>query len=342
MEQLDLFIKQFYALPQVESVVNSSGILRLAVLQYGKPLFLITCAFILLVLILIISRLKPKKGRPKKIKEPKAKPVKAAKPARRQKKAAGTPKSVMKNLAKIPDSPLPLYPVADKRKALSAADDAMMPVMPVVDDNSLIASLDTPEPAVAAPKPMMSSAPVQSFTLDSAAAAALVGAPAGDSLSAGSTGVDQDHDDFIMPIATEDQALDDAFNDPGFAQNDVAANPDLDINASFDDGFDDDYNTSDFNSDFNAGDLTADTDENPDDAAISTDDFDDIGASDDFDHGQSGKPKHEVTVDISPIGGDDFDMPVGSFGGGSDDNSEGELSPLAQQKLAELNDRNNG
>ena len=52
-------------------------------------------------------------------------------------------------------------------------------------------------------------------------------------------------------------------------------------------------------------------------------------------------PKHEVTVDISPIGGDDFDLPVGSFGesGGDTAVDTSGLSPAAQKKLAELNGR---
>ena len=340
MEQLDLFIEQFYALPQVASIVNSNGILRLAVLQYGKPLFLITCAFLFLVTILLISRLKPKKGRPKKIKEPKVKKTKVAKPARRQKKPAGTPKSVMKNLAKIPDSPLPLYPVADKRKPLSIDDgadngDPSIAIMPVVDDQSLIAGLDNPAMAVDAPKPVVSSKPVQSFTLDSTTAAAMTGAP-----SAPSPSTDED---FIIPVATEnpmdddDNNMMDDFGDDQFSMNedgnDLNSDPDLDINA-------------DFSSDF-GGDLA----HNFEDDANNMDDndFEDDDASDEGDFAplyepeETISPKHEVTVDISPIGGDDFDMPVGSFGEGStsdDDASETDgLSPSAQQKLAELNER---
>ena len=325
MEQLDLFIEQFYALPQVTSVVNSSGILRLAVLQYGKPLFLITCAFLFLVTILVISRLKPKKGRPKKIKEPKVKKVKAAKPARRQKKSAGTPKSVMKNLAKIPDSPLPLYPVADKRKPLSIDDgvgdgDPAIAIMPVVDDHSLIAGLDSPLMADDAPKPVVSSKPVQSFTLDSTTAATMTGAPSIPSPSP--------EEDFILPAATE-STMDDYDDD---VMDDLNIDPDLDINA-------------DFGTDF-GGDLADNFD---DDAEGMGHDFDDNDASEEDDFAplyeseETKNPKHEVTVDISPIGGDDFDMPVGSFGGGAGGSSdEGEtdgLSPSAQQKLAELNER---
>ena len=331
MEQLDLFIEQFYALPQVASVVNSSGILRLAVLQYGKPLFLITCAFLFLVTILVISRLKPKKGRPKKIKEPKVKKVKAAKPARRQKKPAGTPKSVMKNLAKIPDSPLPLYPVADKRKPLSIDDrvgdgDPAIAIMPVVDDHSLIADLDNPAMAEDAPKPVMASQPVQSFTLDSATAAAMTGAVKDPAPSS--------DEDFIMPVAT-DTAMDDHDDD---LMDDFEDDPDLNINADY---------GADFGADF-GDDHSTDLAEDFNDAdGIIDDDFEDGDEVDDFaplyEPEESASPKHEVTVDISPIGGDDFDMPVGSFGGGGtsdDDASEtGGLSPSAQQKLAELNER---
>ena len=341
MEQLDLFIEQFYALPQVASVVNSSGILRLAVLQYGKPLFLITCAFLFLVSVLIISRLKPKKGRPKKIKEPKVKKAKAAKPARRQKKPAGTPKSVMKNLAKIPDSPLPLYPVADKRRPLSIDDGSVtggfpMAIMPVVDDQSLIADLDSPEMAVDVPKPVVSSQPVQSFTIDSATAAAMTGAS-----SAPSPSTD---DDFIMPVATEspmddhDDGMFDDFDDDQFALNeggdDLDSDPDLDINADF---------GADLAGNFNDGADSMGEDDFEDDEAAADDDFAPL-----YEPEETQTPKHEVTVDISPIGGDDFDMPVGSFGGGaggsgdaSDDGASetGGLSPSAQQKLAELNER---
>ena len=341
MEQLDLFIEQFYALPQVASVVNSSGILRLAVLQYGKPLFLITCAFLFLVSVLIISRLKPKKGRPKKIKEPKVKKVKAAKPARRQKKPAGTPKSVIKNLAKIPDSPLPLYPVADKRRPLSIDDGSVnggspMAIMPVVDDQSLIADLDSPEMAVDAPKPVVSSQPVQSFTIDSATAAAMTA-----SSSAPSPSTD---DDFIMPVATEspmddhDDGMFDDFDDDQFALNDgnddLDSDPDLDINADF---------GADLAGNFNDGADSMGEDDFEDNEAAADDDFAPL-----YEPEETQTPKHEVTVDISPIGGDDFDMPVGSFGGGaggsgdaSDDGASetGGLSPSAQQKLAELNER---
>ena len=334
MEQLDLFIEQFYALPQVASVVNSNGILRLAVLQYGKPLFLITCAFLFLVTILLISRLKPKKGRPKKIKEPKVKKVKAAKPARRQKKPAGTPKSIMKNLAKIPDSPLPLYPVADKRKPLAidnGVGDASIAILPVVDDHSLIADLDNPAMAENAPKPVMASQPVQSFTLDSATAAAMTGAA-----KAPSPDTDED---FIMPVATE-TAMDDHDDD---LMDDFEDDPDLDINADF---------GADLGTDF-GGDHSTDRAEdyfNDANGMIEDnfeDDYEDGDEVDDFapldEPEETHPPKHEVTVDISPIGGDDFDMPVGSFGGGGasdDDASEtGGLSPSAQQKLAELNER---
>ena len=326
MEQLDLFIEQFYALPQVASVVNSNGILRLAVLQYGKPLFLITCAFLFLVTILLISRLKPKKGRPKKIKEPKVKKAKAAKPARRQKKPAGTPKSVMKNLAKIPDSPLPLYPVADKRKPLSIDDgvgdgDPAIAIMPVVDDHSLIAGLDSPLMADDAPKPVVSSKPVQSFTLDSTTAATMTGAPSIPSPSP--------EEDFILPAATE-STMDDYDDD---VIDDLNVDPDLDINA-------------DFGTDF-GGDLADNFDDDAE--GMGHDDIDDNNASEEDDFAplyepeETKNPKHEVTVDISPIGGDDFDMPVGSFGGGAGGSGdEGEtdgLSPSAQQKLAELNER---
>ena len=337
MEQLDLFIQQFYALPQVASVVESNGVLRLAVNQYGKPLFLITCAFIFLVMILLISRLKPKKGRPKKIKEPKAKPVKAAKPARRPKKAKGTPKSVMKNLAKIPDSSLPLYPVADKRKPLSIDDDLAVGVMPVVDDSSLIASLDHPDPVDDAPKPIVSSQPVQSFTLDASTAAAMTNVGAGTGTSTASSDQSDFNEDFIMPVATENDMTDNDNNneDELFFEDTEDDDPDLGIHTDL------------------GGFGTEASDHIEDDAEDSfEDDFAEDG-EDDFipikditapeNTPEDTKPKHEVTVDVSPIGGDDFDMPVGSFGGddagGDDQANNGGLSPSAQQKLAELNER---
>ena len=220
MEQLDLFIEQFYALPLISSIVNSSGIVRMAVLQYGKPLFFFLFALLILVLILVMSRLKPKKGHPKTSKEPKDKIAKAAMPASHQKNPTGTPKSVMKNLAKVPDSPLPLYPVADKRKPLSIDDrpnDGSCdrssdgdpapytdenPIMPVVDEQTLIASLDSPEIAFDEPKPMVSPEPMQPYTPDSTATGA-------DKNPAPST-----DDDFIMPLAI-DNAMDDTASDEG-------------------------------------------------------------------------------------------------------------------------------
>lgn len=336
MEQLDLFIQQFYALPQVASVVESNGILRLAVNQYGKPLFLITCAFIFLVMILLISRLKPKKGRPKKIKEPKAKPAKAAKPARRPKKAKGTPKLVMKNLAKIPDSPLPLYPVADKRKPLSIDDDLAVGVMPVVDDSSLIAGLDHPDPIDDAPKPIVSSQPVQSFTLDASTAAAMTNVGAGTGTSTASSDQSDFNEDFIMPVATENDMTDNDNNNENelFFEDTEDDDPDLGIHTDFggfgaepSDHIEDDAEDS-FEDDF---------------AEDGEDDFIPIEDTAPENTPEDTKPKHEVTVDVSPIGGDDFDMPVGSFGGddagGDDQANNGGLSPSAQQKLAELNER---
>ena len=129
--------------------------------------------------------------------------------------------------------------------------------------------------------------------------------------------------------------------------------PDLDINADLRADLGADLG-ADFSPDF-GGDHSTDLVEDYDDDAdgMIEDDFEDDDAADADDFAPSHEPeetqtpKHEVTVDISPIGGDDFDMPVGSFGsaanGGdaSDDDASktGGLSPSAQQKLAELNER---
>ena len=145
-------------------------------------------------------------------------------------------------------------------------------------------------------------------------------------------------EDFIMPVATE-TTMDDLNDD---LMDDFEDDPDLNINADFGADFGDDLGT-DFGDDHST-DLAEDFNDADD---IIDDDFEDGDEVDDFaplyEPEETASPKHEVTVDISPIGGDDFDMPVGSFGGGGtsdDDASEtGGLSPSAQQKLAELNER---
>ena len=68
------------------------------------------------------------KGRPKPIKEdkPKKTPRKLRR-SRGEKKPTGTPKAILRKLEKLPESKLPLYPVADKkrRSLIENIDDAI-------------------------------------------------------------------------------------------------------------------------------------------------------------------------------------------------------------------------
>ena len=73
MEQITAIADQFFALPYISSFFQSNAMLRVAANSYGTPLFLIFCALIFLVVLLLISKLMPKKGRPKPIKEDKPK-----------------------------------------------------------------------------------------------------------------------------------------------------------------------------------------------------------------------------------------------------------------------------
>ena len=99
--------------------------LRIAANSYGTPLFLIFCALIFLIVLLLISKLMPKKGRPKPIKEDKPKKTQRKLRRSRAKKPAGTPKTILRKLEKLPESKLPLYPVADKkRRSLNESIDA--------------------------------------------------------------------------------------------------------------------------------------------------------------------------------------------------------------------------
>lgn len=289
MEQIDLFISQFYALPTVENIVNSNGILRLAVLQYGKPLFLITVAFIVLVLILLIARLEPLIRRQKRIEEAAKKPEKPApETSKRAKNPQGTPNAVLKKLAKLPASTLPLYSVAKNHETLSLDPD---------------------------PAPISDVAP-----------------------------------DMELPTITP------AINDHSLAADDDFAMPTFDHNGATIDREDFDSNNL-LNAD-QTPDLTTIIDQDANDECPA-----DMGIDRPTDEHLDGAPQHEVTLDISPIGGDDFDMPIGSFGRdntdgdvdesadentdentdenaneNADENASG-LSASAQKKLAELNDR---
>ena len=347
MEQLDQIAAQFYAIPFVEMIFNSHGILRLAALQYGTPLFLVLCALVTLIIILLIAKLKPKKGRPKKVRQRKEKPAKAEKTPRASrrsksaspapKKARGTPKSVLKNLAKIPETTLPLYPVADKRKPLAIDDglnNDMAFIAPVVDDSSLIAGLDSPDQMMPQAQPV-ASAPVQSFTLDNMKAAE------------------------IMADAAPSVQIDDEFDIPAI---DIDPGANLDMNANTDFGSvgefghdsesieeedNDAFDMPSSNDHFGVPETEDHFDAEEDDMMLSEDDDgyeedgyeDDVHDDEDFAPSMDmDSPKHEVTVDVSPIGGDDFEMPVGSFGSDGDASADG-LSEEARQKLAELNDQ---
>ena len=135
MNAIDPIAAKFYALPYISSFFESHAMLRIASKSYGTPLFLILCALLFLILILLLSKIKPKKGRPKPIKE--EKPKKASRVSRRkrkEKKPKGTPKAILRKLEKIPASTLPLYPVADKKREIVPAPDTVPAIdMPVAD-----------------------------------------------------------------------------------------------------------------------------------------------------------------------------------------------------------------
>ena len=346
MEQLDQIAAQFYAIPFVEMIFNSHGILRLAALQYGTPLFLVLCALVTLIIILLIAKLKPKKGRPKRFVNVKKSLRKLKKhlghlagrnqlPLRLRKQ--GHTKSVLKNLAKIPETTLPLYPVADKRKPLAIDDglnNDMAFIAPVVDDSSLIAGLDSPDQMMPQAQPV-ASAPVQSFTLDNMKAAEIM-ADAAPSV--------QIDDEFDIP------AID---IDPG-ANLDMTANTDFGSvgefghnSESIEEEDNDAFDMPSSNDHFGTTETEDHFDADEDDMNLSEDDDgyeedgyeDDVHDDEDFAPSMDmDSPKHEVTVDVSPIGGDDFEMPVGSFGSDGDASADG-LSEEARQKLAELNDQ---
>ena len=71
--------------------------LRIASKDYGTPLFLILVATVTLVLLLLASKVKPKKGRPKVIKEDNLK-RNVPRGARKESKPKATPKAIMRKL----------------------------------------------------------------------------------------------------------------------------------------------------------------------------------------------------------------------------------------------------
>ncbi|MCE2516789.1 MAG: hypothetical protein J4F41_02910 [Alphaproteobacteria bacterium] len=357
MDMINALIAQFYAIPMVDNIVQSNAILRLAVKQFGTPLFVLVAVFILLMLVLVLSRLKPKAGRPKPIREKKAKPAKAPrkpKPAKapRDKK---TPPAILKKLSKIKPSPLPLYPVADKRKPLEMEMDHDMdhdmghdmgvsPVAAVMDDASLAEGLaltsaaDEPAVYAPAPAPVMESgvdpapelkpaspsfaeaapAPVPSFTIDEKTPASLMAPQA------------PKDDEFDMPeetAAPEEMPPEEMPPEPMLQE--PMPTPLMEV-------ADDDLDFSDLDlpetgaapPTFQEPALHAN---NRDDSDPDRADFDPVPSLD-FDpiEAPEPEPRPETGDDDS-----DLDIPVASFGSGD---PEG-LSSTAQEKLAELNNR---
>ena len=112
MDFINTLVAQFYAIPAVAEIVNSNAVLRIATKQFGAPLLGLVILFVVLVLVLILSRLGKKSNKPKPVREKKQKKPakaprqKAAKPA----KVRGPNKAILTKLAKLPASNLPLYP----------------------------------------------------------------------------------------------------------------------------------------------------------------------------------------------------------------------------------------
>ena len=192
MEQINAIADQFFALPYISSFFQSNAMLRIAANSYGTPLFLIFCALIFLIVLLLISKLMPKKGRPKPIKEDK--PKKASRKMRRsrgEKKPAGTPKAILRKLEKLPESKLPLYPVADKkRRSLNESIDA---------------AIEMDQPAAAAASPQIAPQP-ELPQPEMRTAAPLVAQPPADEIQ-----IDDDQlEDFaaVVASATEQPAFD--------------------------------------------------------------------------------------------------------------------------------------
>ena len=316
MDFINALVAQFYAIPAVADIVNSHAILRVATKQYGTPLLGLIILFIVLMLVLVLSRLGKKSNKPKPVREKKQKPKKAprqkaAKPA----KVKGPNKAIMTKLAKLPKSTLPLYPVADKRKTLddalnNAGDHAASVAAPmidqpptapeaVVDEASLIQGLDDMPPTQPEDEVVATS-----FSLTDETAAQMM----------------RDHqpaaakDDFDMPPAMMDNAPEDRLDDiPQFSDEPPLTATDADDDLPpltidpivMDDETEGDGNTSEG--------QTIDP--------VPSLDFDPIEPL----------PEEEKPMDD----GESIDIPVGSFGSGD----EGDLSGAAQEKLAELNDR---
>ena len=354
MDFINNLVAQFYAIPAVAEIVNSHAILRVATKQYGTPLLGLIILFVVLLLVLILSRLGKKSNKPKPVREKKQKPKKAprqkaAKPAKTP-KAKGPNKAIMSKLAKLPSSRLPLYPVADKRKTLDEAlhlSGAGMPAVTdgfdqplaapeaVVDEASLIQGLDN----AAQPSPAGDDVVTASFSLNDETAAQIMGGNG----AAGAAEPTPPADDFDMPMATMDSAPNDT------SDHTPEHEPD----------FDQDFG-NDLGQDL-VGDNAPEFSEDPVLVAADTDDdlpplsIDPITVNDDSAggmtrHDQGGSEGQTIdpvpNLDFDPIepvpeeekpmdDGDAIDIPVGSFGSGED----GDLSGPAQEKLAELNDR---
>ena len=169
MELISSIADQFFALPYIASFFQSNAMLRIAANSYGTPLFLIFCALIVLILLLLISKLMPKKGRPKPIKEEKPKTArKKLRRSRAEKKPTGTPKAIMRKLEKLPESKLPLYPVADKkRRSLSdSIDDAIEMEQPVAAAPQMAPEPELPEPEMRIAAPLVAQEPADDINID--------------------------------------------------------------------------------------------------------------------------------------------------------------------------------
>ena len=169
MEQITAIADQFFALPYISSFFQSNAMLRVAANSYGTPLFLIFCALIFLVVLLLISKLMPKKGRPKPIKEdkPKKTPRKLRR-SRGEKKLTGTPKAILRKLEKLPESKLPLYPVADKkrRSLIESIDDAIEMDQPAAATPQMTPELELPQPAMRTAAPLVAQPPADEIDID--------------------------------------------------------------------------------------------------------------------------------------------------------------------------------
>lgn len=177
MEQLNAIAAKFFGLPFIAEFFQSHATLRIASKDYGTPLFLILVATVTLVLLLLASKIKPKKGRPKVIKEDKPKKERAPRRARKESKPKATPKAIMRKLEKLPASTLPLYPVADKkREQPEAPAPAEAPV--VMPDAAAASALDPfadppPQPMAEAETETIIAEPAPEIEIDADMDAAL-------------------------------------------------------------------------------------------------------------------------------------------------------------------------